>query len=154
MQNRPYPFRTISFAFQVANFLLLVVLACPGMLGCGALEGGPQRAAVSGRITVDGRPLENGSVQFIPTQGTSGPVAGAGVTDGEYSLSKAQGPVVGTNRVQISGTRKTGRTSRTHLGETIEERVPVVPAQYNTKSTLVREVESGKNVLDFDLTSK
>ena len=144
----------MSFAFQVENLRLLVVLACSGMLGCGALEGGPQRAAVIGRVTVDGQPVENGSVQFIPTQGTSGPMAGAVITDGEYSLSKAQGPVVGTNRVQIRGTRKTGRTSRTHLGETIEERVSVVPEQYNTKSTLVREVESGKNVFDFDLTSK
>jgi hypothetical protein len=132
----------------------LIVLACCSVSGCGGGTTGPERASVSGRITVDGRPLVNGSLRFVPVQGTSGPVAGAVVQNGSYSTSRTDGPVVGTNRVEIEGVCPTGKKVRTVMGELIDEYAQVVPEQYNTKSTLVRTVSPRKNVFDFLLTSK
>jgi hypothetical protein len=33
----------------------------------------------------------------------------------------------------------------------VNERVKAVPAEFNDESTLVREIQEGKNTLDFDL---
>ena len=104
-------------------------------------------------MTVDGQPVEQGSVQFTPVQGTTGPVSGAAIENGEYSVSKSEGPVVGTNLVQITGSRRTGKKITDRLSILIDERVLMVPEHYNSKSTLIRQVEPGKQVFDFELSS-
>ena len=131
---------------------LLALIGCCFAFGCNSQDDGPQRAAVSGTVTIDGEPVETGAVEFVPTEGTTGPVAGAVIENGKYSAPKKLGPVVGTNRVKINGTRKTGKTVKTQMGSIVDERVPVVPEQYNAQSTLVREVKPGKNVFDFPLS--
>ena len=135
------------------NLSCFIFLTCCATLGCGAADGGPERAAARGTVTVDGVPVEAGMVQFTPIQGTTGPVAGAIITNGEYSAPKKAGPVVGTNRVEILGTRKTGRKIQTLLGMA-DEHESVVPEKYLTNSTLVREVKSGKNEFNFQLSSE
>jgi hypothetical protein len=35
--------------------------------------------------------------------------------------------------------------------ELVNEEVSVIPQEYNTRSSLIREVSPGSNVLDFDL---
>jgi hypothetical protein len=79
--------------------LLWLCLAAVGSLGCS--QEGPQRAPVSGRVTIGGQPLAAGRILFIPAAPTSGPAASARITDGTYRLSEAEGPVVGTQRVEI-----------------------------------------------------
>ncbi len=59
-----------------------------------------KRAAVKGKITIDGEPLSWGTVTFtsdIP----GAPVAGAIARRGAYSIPAARGPVQGLNRVTI-----------------------------------------------------
>jgi len=60
-------------------------------------------------VTLDGQPVETGSIAFRPKGQTKGPSAGGTIQDGAYSIDRAQGPVVGTMRVEINATRKTGR---------------------------------------------
>lgn len=139
--------------FQPQRSSYLVALACCLIAGCGGEGKGPQRAAVRGMVTVDSQPVEKGSIQFTPTDGTTGPVAGAGIENGKYSADKQSGPVVGTNLVQIMGTRSTGKKVKNTIGMTVDDRVSVVPEQYHSKSTLVREVKPRKNVFDFPLSS-
>lgn len=71
--------------------------------GCG----GVQTATVEGTVTLNGRPLADAEVQFIPdpAQGTTGPPASAYTDkDGHYRIAAgdAGGVVVGKHRVCIN----------------------------------------------------
>jgi hypothetical protein len=72
-----------------------------GVIGCGGGSTGPQRLAVSGAVTVAGQPVAEGSVKFVPSSGTTGPVAAAMIREGRYSLLAAEGPVGGRHEVVI-----------------------------------------------------
>jgi hypothetical protein len=134
---------------------LLLLLSCSG--GCDTKKPGPQRAAVAGRITLDGESIQQGSIAFIPTGSTSGMTSGGPIQDGHFSIPLNAGVVVGKNRVEIHAARKTGRKVPAAMGqpgEMADEQVEAVPARYNTYSTLEREIVSGDNELTFDLSTK
>jgi hypothetical protein len=132
---------------------LLACLTCL-LMGCGG-GGGISRAAVDGQVSVNHVALENGTISFSPIDGNSGPTAGGGITNGSYSIHAGKGPAVGWNLVTISGARKTGKRIPDPMhGMLVDEVVSVVPEQYNSRSTLKRELKPGKNVLDFDLSAK
>jgi hypothetical protein len=122
--------------------------------GCGQSD----RASVSGRVTLDGQPLQSGSITFFPTGNTKGPTAGDVIEGGIYSVSASRGPVAGQYRVEIRSMRKTGRKIRVPVpappGTMMDELVSGIPAIYNDESTLTAEVIKGKNHFDFDLKSK
>ncbi|MEX0793841.1 MAG: hypothetical protein WD045_11945 [Pirellulaceae bacterium] len=135
-----------------------VALASMLVMGCGGGQSGPPRGEVSGKVTLDGTPVEEGSITFLPSEGTSGPSAGAPITNGNYAIARQKGPVEGKYRVEIRATRKTGKSvpagSPFPEGTMIDETEEAVPAKYNTKSELVREIVAGENELDFDLTAR
>jgi hypothetical protein len=125
------------------------------VLGTGCGREGPNLAAVSGKVLVDHEPLVEGAITFVPIDGTAGPSAGAVIHNGFYRLPRRQGAVVGKNRVEIRGFRKTGRQIRDPMapnaGRRIDEIVPALLPECNDQSTLVRDIHEGDNVLDFDL---
>lgn len=59
------------------------------------------RAAVKGKVTVDGQPLRWGTITFAPQGDAHAPVASAMVSNGNFSLPAARGVVVGRNAVVI-----------------------------------------------------
>ena len=91
--------------------LTVAVSAALGAAGCGS--GDPHKiASVSGRVTLNGKPLEKATVMFTPMAapgtGSAGP-ASMGITDadGHYSLktialSESSGAVIGKHRVRIT----------------------------------------------------
>jgi len=127
---------------------LLIGLAVP--LGCSP-EDGVSRAQVSGAVKVDGQPLEEGSINFFPAGDSQGPSAGGVIAKGRYDIAQETGPVVGKNRVEIRGVKKTGRMVPNHMapGTMREELVEALPEDVNTKSQLIRDVVAGSNVIDF-----
>ena len=128
--------------------LLLPFLAA---LGCS----GGNRAAVTGKVTVDGQPLEQGRIMFVPDQANPGPTAGGPIVNGSYTVPAANGVFIGKNTVQINAVRKTGKKIQSPFGPgLIDDVAEVIPQRYNTKSEISREIKPGKNQLDFDLTSK
>lgn len=132
----PYGFR--SQLYMVAALLLAVVLL-PGCSG----DAGPERGEVTGRVTLDGQPLKGATVRFHPDEGR--PSVDETDSDGRYTLRytmQKSGVLVGTHKVRITTAREREDGSLT---------TEHVPAQYNTQSELVREVESGNNVFDFEL---
>lgn len=140
---------------------LLAVAACAA--GCGGKTDEWNRAGVQGRIILDGRPLQSGTITFFPIGGTKGPAAGGEITGGEYSIPAEQGPVVGLNRIEVRSVQKTGRMVASPAaveadgpyveGRLVEEFADVVPKQYNTYSELEREVAAGMNQFDLELVS-
>ena len=146
MKNRFYHTARIA--------LLSVVSVCVCLApGCGEHDG----TSIHGTVTLDGAPVEGGSINFFPTKGTEGPVVGAAISDGEYKISAPKGPPIGTHQIEIRSSGKTGRKvpagSPHPPGTMFDEVAEMIPAQYNSNSTLEREVKAGKNTLHFDLKS-
>jgi hypothetical protein len=127
---------------------LLIGLSIP--LGCSAGDG-LARAQVRGEVRVDGEPLEEGSINFFPAGDAEGPSAGGVIAKGRYDIPRDAGPVVGKNRVEIRGVKKTGRMVPNYMapGTMQPELMEALPPDVNTKSTLVRDIAAGTNVIDF-----
>lgn len=118
--------------------------------GCG--PGGPEIASVSGRVTMDGKPLPNASVIFIPENGR--PAGASTDSNGNYTLNFAQGrkgAIPGKNSIRITTQRD---PTPGENGTAIPGSKETVPAKYNTNSTLEFVVEpKKKNIANFDLQS-
>jgi hypothetical protein len=131
---------------------ILVWLGALLLFGTGCSDG-LRRAAVSGQILVDKEPLQEGKIDFFPSEPNAGPSTGAVVKDGKYSIPAGEGAIVGKNRVEIRGFRKSGRKTPDvwEKGKMIDEMISAVPAEFNDKTTLAREIQEGNNTLNFDL---
>jgi hypothetical protein len=105
----------------------------------------PELARVTGKVTLDGEPLSGAVVTF---ESSDGQVAfGSTNESGQYELrfrSGISGAPVGQNTVRIE--------SALDAPPPEDYRDPI-PARYNTESTLQENVQSGENVIDFDLSS-
>ncbi len=140
--------------------LFLIVHCC--VPGCGGGKGG--RASLYGTVKFDGKPVENGSIAFIPAEGVVGPSTGASIENGKYQTPAEQGPVVGKHRVEITAMRSTGKTdvkgvagsaaTGPSAGGAVNNLEMYIPDQYNKKSNLSLVVKPGSNQENFDLKSK
>ncbi|MEW4565528.1 hypothetical protein AB1K70_23575 [Bremerella sp. JC770] len=105
-------------------------------------------AQISGQITMEGVPIEQGQILFEPLDGES--AIGTGIIDnGKYDVEC----LPGNYKVMITGTRKIpGAPPISNIpGEEIEAREPIVPKKYNRETTLEKEVSPGEQTLDFHL---
>ena len=125
-------------------------------VGCNS---GYKIAPVSGRVTLDGKPLANAAVQFYPFPPPGSIEAGptsVGHTDenGHYALALADGTatpgaVVGKHKVFINVIPKVDPN------DTRPRHYVQLPAKYNRKTTLEKEVPvGGLDSADFELTTK
>jgi hypothetical protein len=124
-------------------------------IGCG--KKGPQRAAASGHVTLDGQPIDHGVIQFLPVAGTVGPETGGVIDKGQYDIPKQRGPVVGKSRIELRASKKTGRKIQDPTGRPgvlTDEYQEMFPPSSNTASSLEREIKDEPNTLDFDIQTK
>ena len=127
----------------------LLVLGCVALVLWFLRESEP---AVTGTVRLDGQLLPKGSIALEPIDGTPGPGGGGGINnEGKYEIKRGLRP--GRYRVAIRSTITINRRVRnpTIPSELVDEEVSVIPEQYNTKSSLIREVGPGSNVLNFEL---
>jgi hypothetical protein len=136
------------------NTSILQIFACRTLIA-GALLGlilisgcdrgtRPELGTVHGKVTLDGKPLKGAGVGFRPESGARESM-GATDAEGNYTLNyirEVQGAAIGLHIVRIS-------TANPSAGKP-----ELVPKQYNTASTLRKEVAAGDNTIDFDLKSK
>ena len=125
-----------------------------GLLLCGCGGGGLTRVPVSGQVTLDGKPLANGSITFIPVG--QGITAGGRIVDAHYELSSKDGLVPATYQVRINASEPTGRTIVDPVGNIeIPDMRNVIPPRYNMRTELSAKVTAeGPNRFDYDLKSK
>jgi len=127
---------------------------CAILAGCG--PGGPTLAIVEGVVTLDGKPLGDAMVIFVPEAG--GRPSAAQTTDsGKYRLvygPAAAGATLGRHRVGISKVLPGRRLSRPGVpdDEAEHEQVELVPARYRQPGSLTADVNAGRNTIDFALT--
>jgi hypothetical protein len=137
----------------------LVLLACLAWSACGC--GGSPRAAVVGKVTIDGVALPEGSIDFVPLNPRAAQTAGARISQGEYEIAAEQGLLPGNYLVQIRAVRPTGKKVWDGMGD---ERAPAsqknmvdqiesyLPVRYNDRTELRAKIESGMvNRCDYAL---
>lgn len=136
--------------------LPIMALVC-GMLtaGCGGSADGPETAPVYGVVTMDGEPLPNASVRFVPVGAEEGrPSFGYTDEEGYYILQysgSAQGAMLGDHVVRIS-TFNAGEEDE--YGDILPPTPETVPVKYNRDSELKRTVKAGDNEFNFELSSE
>lgn len=139
----------ITGRVEVKSFLVIgASLAMMVCSGCG--QSGPEVASVEGTVTLDGQPLPNASVIFVPEGGR--PAAAMTDAEGHYVLTFSkdkQGATPGKHKVRITTFVEADE------GEGIEGQPEKVPMKYNAQTTLEFVVEEGKkNIANFDLDSE
>lgn len=130
-----------------------------GMLvAVGCAESKPPTYPTSGVVTLNGAPVEEGTITFLPTEGTPGNNVAATITAGAFSAPQEAGLCIGGYRVEIDAYRKTGRKIRDlaspdrRLAEPplVEERVSIIPPQYNTQSELRVQVTGPADIAQLN----
>jgi hypothetical protein len=123
------------------------------LAGCGGAKyKGDKQFPLAGEVTVDGQPVDVGSISFIPE--SKGRASGGVITDGKYSVPEENGANAGTYRVEISWLKRTGRKLRDpESGEMYDERREALPDKFHTNSELTVEVPLPENRHDFKLKS-
>jgi hypothetical protein len=121
-------------------------------VGCSEPADELPREPVSGTITFEGKPLAKGMIQFIPAAGRGETQAGAPIENGSYSIPQPEGPVPGRYTVVITASEAGAAAPAGPPGREVPSPKELIPAKYNTRSTLTAEVKKGeKNRRDFDL---
>jgi hypothetical protein len=113
-----------------------IVLLLISAVGCA--RPGAELANVTGRVTLDGKPVSSARLTFQP-DGNRSPSTGFTEGDGRYKLlfkRGVEGAMIGMHTVQIQANRAK------------------IPAKYGDATELQREVKPGSNEIDFELTSK
>lgn len=130
----------------------LVLASFAGLLITLAGCGGGGLLDVEGTVALNGTPVAEGDIAFIPEDKKFGGEGGV-IKDGRFKM-KAR---AGKNKVEI-------RASRIVPGKTIPSaagpgapaeplRESIIPPKYNDQTTLNEEVKPGKTTFTFNLTS-
>jgi hypothetical protein len=129
----------------------LCVLALCGLsvplAGCGGSASGG-RYPVSGKVTLQNEPLKTGTIEFDSPESRSG----ASIVDGSYTIPAPQGLLPGKYTVRISSVSAASSTPAMPGDSSAIEKTnkELIPAEFNTKSTLTYEVGPGK-ATNFDV---
>lgn len=129
----------------VGVFLVSTALACV-LSGC---QRGPEVGTVKGTIALDGRPVEGGIVRFVPADGNSQP-ADCVITDGAYTVTMP----LGEKKVEIFWAKSASDAPIDTASQGNEKIVQMIPAKYNTQTTLTHTIVKGEAQQDFALSSK
>jgi hypothetical protein len=124
-------------------------------VGCGA-ENPLGRKAISGKVTLDGGPLDQGNIEFHPMF-EGGVQSGGRITSGSYSIPAHEGVIVGKYRVSIIDFVPTPPLPPGHMpGDALPPSPkPKVPADWNSKSQHTVDVnKEGPFKFDFDIVTK
>lgn len=105
MNNRPnrknrFDCRTFGFA----TTLLPVLMALAALVGC------RDEYPLSGRVTVDGKVIRNGTIMFRPDEeaGNSGPASTTRIVDGQFLLPAGQKYTSGPTIAEITDKDRPG----------------------------------------------
>ena len=141
-------------AICVCPTRLLYIAAIVSCAGCADPDDPYGRLALSGTITFEGQPLDEGLIDFLPAESGRGAGARAMIRDGRYTIPSHQGVTPGTYRVVITSaepimSQPTDGTPAKALPLPGKERIP---PEFNTESQHTIEATAGdENSFDFTI---
>ena len=143
----------------LSRHLLARSILAPALLslaGCGGDSDELPRQAVSGRVTLDGKPLAAGRITLQPPGGAEGMPAGAEIIDGSYDIPRDEGPTPGTYAVRITSPAGAPEVDPNAMpGEPPRVAKEPIPPKYNAKTTLNAAISAeGPNTFDYELKTK
>ncbi|HEX3150404.1 MAG TPA: hypothetical protein VHR66_20165 [Gemmataceae bacterium] len=113
---------------------------------------GGSTSTLTGTVTVDGQPLKDGAVRFIPLDPSKGGTAGAVIKDGTFTCQVPVGEMrVEFNGAKVVGKRKAYDTPDSPMVDIVEE---LLPAKYNTQSELKITIKGGSQKETWALVTK
>lgn len=137
--------RTPQLVAGTIGLSLLMLLS----FGCGSGRSG--MVEVTGKVTLDGQPVNKGKITLEATDGKGG-VEGGSIENGEYSVMTTPGSkAVKINSPKVVGQKKTYGTADSPTEEVTAE---AIPKNFNKDTELKIEVTSSSLEHDFDLKSK
>lgn len=132
-----------------AALATLLVCVVGATTGCGSKN--PQgRRAVEGTISIDGTPIAQGSIEFLPDSSNAVQTSsGAVITDGKFKIAETKGLAEGSYLVAVSSNVDTGETVDGPMGpEPLFKEL--VPARYGSE-TQEKATFSGKGPFVYEL---
>ena len=143
----------LNFVNSRKAAVLLISSLLAMVAGCS--EAGPKIGTVSGTITLEGEPVQDAFVYFMPLFPEGKETMSAEKTDSSgfyemrYDLER-MGVLVGNHQVQV--TTKDWEKQPDGSNKVIPERVP--GWYFGPDSVLEFDVQEGENVADFELSKK
>jgi hypothetical protein len=130
--------------------VVLGLLPVVAWLGCADPSGG--REPVSGEVRFRGQPLDQGTIQFIPSE-EQDTTSGGMISEGKYTVEKVKGLKPGKYTVVISsGDPREPAPPGELPGAPFPVAKERIPAEYNRATKQEVEIKKGgPNKLDFTI---
>jgi len=122
----------------------LFVLGLVSTAGCSSE---PKQYVVSGEVTYKGQPVAQGDIVFADAKGGTAATAAGKIKDGRYQIRI----LPGDKKVRITSTKETGKMLEGAMGAKYPERIDLIPAKYNSATTLTRTIAPESSTVDFRL---
>jgi hypothetical protein len=144
------PDRKKSMCCVLRGGALFLSVAVFGLAGCGS-----GLHSVSGEIKLDGKVLDNGHIEFHPSE-KQRTMAGAAIKNGHFTVPSTKGLEPGWYRVRITSPVGGGQVKDAEPGIPGAEVKDRIPSEYNDEnSTLKFEVKAGQdNVFNYDVPTQ
>jgi len=142
---------TVSYRCLLFGVLSTALALGVALTGCGKPANG--RLEVSGTVTLDGEPLDQGSITFKNADPKL-PSSGALILNGSFHIPDGKGLLPGEYKVAVDAPDEGGETG-TPGGYTMVIPLSRIPEKYNAKTTLTAQVKpEGENRFVFDLSTR
>jgi hypothetical protein len=117
----------------------------------GLTAGCSSEPTVTGEVWLDGQPLKEGVIRFVPVDGKS-QTASAPIIDGRFTATMPPGE----KRVEISAPKVVGKRKMYDLPDSpeVDNVVERLPGRYNVRSELTLTVRPGTQEKRLELTSQ
>lgn len=117
-------------------------------IGSGCGQGKFSTVTLEGAVSIDGAPLDQGTISFTPKEADRGTGVVADIRAGKY---RAEGVPLGRVLVQFQAMKETGKTYK-EFGVDYPETISVIPAKYDKGIEITVTEDSKTN--DFEMSSK
>src|SRR5689334_17273347 len=137
-------FQARSLSMKLRHILsqAIILALAAALTACGPTSNSEATTEVSGKVTLNGTPVKDGTITFEANPPNGMPPGSATITNGTYK-GKAS---VGTKIVRISSPQPVpGKKGPMDL-PVLEESIP---AKFNTESQEKAEIKAGPNTIDF-----
>jgi hypothetical protein len=123
---------------------VMCLLVLPALSSCGSNAG---LSSATGIVTVDGQPVESGTIQFQPADDATAKGAGGAIKAGTFELSPNTKLAPGKYNVNVQAFKKTGRVVRDpqkgQVAETVGVQVIDSPQEIELTADNYRDLAIG-----------